>query len=64
MRVKEGRGDSVSGRSAGNSITESGRLFVLTLPVVIWYGLFCYLPMFGVFFAFKDFTPKPGQSLF
>lgn len=36
----------------------------MTLPVVIWYGLFCYLPLFGVFFAFKDFTPKPGQPLF
>ncbi len=36
----------------------------MTFPVVIWYALFCYLPLFGVFFAFKEFTPKPGQSLF
>ena len=36
----------------------------MTLPVVIWYALFCYLPLFGVAFAFKNFTPKPGQSLF
>ncbi len=36
----------------------------MTLPTVIWYGLFCYLPLFGIFFAFKDFTPVPGDSLF
>ena len=36
---------------------------MMTIPAVAWYGLFCYLPLFGIFFAFKDFTPKPGQSL-
>ena len=36
----------------------------MTLPVVIWYALFCYLPLFGIVFAFKEFTPVPGESLF
>ena len=35
----------------------------MTLPVVIWYLLFCYLPLFGIVFAFKNFTPIAGQSL-
>ena len=43
---------------------ESRQLNLMTVPVVIWYALFCYLPLFGVAFAFKDFTPKPGRSLF
>lgn len=43
---------------------ENFQLHLMTLPAVIWFGLFCYLPLFGVFFAFKDFTPKPGESLF
>jgi putative aldouronate transport system permease protein len=44
--------------------SENKQLKLMTLPVVIWYALFCYLPLFGIFFAFKNFTPKPGQSLF
>ena len=43
---------------------ENRQLTLMTLPTVIWYGLFCYLPLFGIFFAFKDFTPVPGDSLF
>lgn len=42
---------------------ENRQLTLMTLPTVIWYGLFCYLPLFGIFFAFKDFTPVPGDSL-
>ena len=42
---------------------ESRQLTLMTVPVVVWYALFCYLPLFGIAFAFKDFTPKPGQSL-
>lgn len=42
-------------------------LTILALPTSIWFILFCYLPMFGVILAFKDF--KLGgenflQSLF
>jgi putative aldouronate transport system permease protein len=42
---------------------ENRQLSLMTVPVVVWYVLFCYLPLFGIAFAFKDFTPKPGQSL-
>ena len=38
-------------------------LFLMSLPAIIWYLLFCYLPLFGIFFAFKQFTPTPGDSL-
>ncbi len=43
---------------------ENIQLTLMTIPTVIWYALFCYLPLFGIFFAFKDFTPVPGESLF
>lgn len=43
---------------------ENRQLRLMALPAIIWFGLFCYLPLFGVFFAFKEFTPKPGESLF
>ena len=42
---------------------ENRQLSLMTVPVVVWYALFCYLPLFGIAFAFKAFTPKPGQSL-
>ena len=42
---------------------ENRQLSLMTVPVVVWYALFCYLPLFGIAFAFKEFTPKPGQSL-
>lgn len=36
------------------------QLGVLTLPVVIWFIVFSYIPMFGVVLAFKNFEPLKG----
>ena len=38
-------------------------LMLMSFPALLWYGIFCYLPLFGIFFAFKTFTPRPGESL-
>ena len=35
-------------------------LYFLIIPVVIWYILFCYKPMYGVIIAFKDYRPGLG----
>ena len=35
--------------------TQDTELTLLALPTTIWYILFCFLPMFGVIIAFKDF---------
>ena len=35
-------------------------LYFLVIPVVIWYILFCYKPMYGVIIAFKDYRPGLG----
>ena len=48
---------------SGANKKESRQLNLMTLPTVIWYALFSYLPLFGIFFAFKEFTPVPGDSL-
>lgn len=39
---------------------------LLALPTAIWYLLFCYLPMFGVILAFKNYRISGGflQSVF
>ena len=37
-------------------------LTILTLPTVIWYVLFCYLPLFGIIIAFKKYRLIPGKG--
>ena len=38
------------------------QLFVLSLPTAIWYILFCYIPMFGIIIAFKNYKLAAGQG--
>jgi putative aldouronate transport system permease protein len=35
-------------------------LIIMLVPVVAWYILFCYLPMYGMVIAFKDYRPGRG----
>lgn len=37
-------------------------LTVLSLPTLLWYALFCYLPLFGIVMAFKRYRLIPGKS--
>lgn len=37
-------------------------LSILALPTTIWYILFCYLPIFGIILAFKDYKITPGAN--
>lgn len=37
-------------------------LTALSLPTVLWYVAFCYLPMFGVVIAFKNYKVAPGSG--
>ena len=32
----------------------------MVIPVLLWYAIFCYLPMYGVTLAFKTYTYKGG----
>lgn len=35
-------------------------IYLMILPVVLWYFIFCYMPMYGAQIAFKDFNPGLG----
>lgn len=58
------------GTGAGARPTLSSRLrkdlrlyagaYLLVLPVVLYYLIFCYKPMYGLMIAFKDFSPAAG----
>ena len=37
-------------------------LTLLSLPTVIWFIAFCYIPLFGIVFAFKNYKYKPGKG--
>ncbi len=35
-------------------------IYILLMPAIIYYLLFCYKPMYGAIIAFKNFTPAKG----
>lgn len=37
-------------------------LTLLSLPTVAWFIAFCYIPLFGIVFAFKNYKYKPGAG--
>lgn len=39
-------------------------LFLISLPTVIWYILFAYIPMMGLFLAFKNYRLVQGKGFF
>jgi putative aldouronate transport system permease protein len=43
-----------------NQYKKCSYLFLMLLPVLIWYVIFCYVPMYGIVLAFKDFKPVLG----
>ncbi|MBP3361652.1 MAG: sugar ABC transporter permease [Clostridia bacterium] len=38
----------------------NGTLYLMLLPVIAFYLLFCYKPMYGAIIAFKDYSPRLG----
>ena len=38
------------------------QLLLLAAPTTIWYILFCYLPIFGIIIAFKNYKVAPGKG--
>jgi len=58
-----GRKTIVQRRKKGNKWTKSdSQLTILILPTTVWYILFCFLPMFGLIIAFKDYKVTGGKS--
>ncbi|WP_257452222.1 ABC transporter permease [Paenibacillus soyae] len=35
-------------------------LFLMLVPILAWYGIFHYGPLYGIMLAFKDFSPVKG----
>ncbi len=43
-----------------NDIKKNPGLYLILLPVLIWFIIFAYTPMFGLVMAFENYTPKGG----
>ena len=55
-RIRKKRGD----QTIRNDFKRNYELYLLFLPVLIYYIIFCYWPMYGAVIAFKDFRPGLG----
>ena len=47
-------------RKLGAKIGRSKYLILMIIPAVIFYIVFCYVPMYGILMAFQKFNPKVG----
>ena len=47
-------------RKLGGKIGRSKYLIIMILPAIVFYLLFCYVPMYGVLMAFQNYKPKRG----
>ncbi len=45
---------------ARRSIIRDWRLYVMLLPALLWLIIFCYVPMYGILMAFKDYRVSKG----
>lgn len=48
------------GRVVSKDFKRNYFVYLLVLPVVAYYAIFCYLPMYGLQIAFKDFNIAAG----
>ena len=47
-------------RKLGGRIARSKYLILMIIPVIVFYIVFCYVPMYGILMAFQKFNPKVG----
>ena len=47
-------------RKLGSRILRDKYLIMMIIPAIIFYIVFCYVPMYGVLMAFQKFNPKAG----
>lgn len=47
-------------RRVGKDLMKHADAYIMVIPVIIVYILFCYKPMYGIIIAFKDYSPSAG----
>lgn len=44
----------------GKCFKANWQIYIMILPALVFYTLFCYEPMYGAIIAFKDYSPRAG----
>ena len=57
---KQAHQNKISGNSFVKDMIKEKYLHLMVLPIIAWLVIFCYIPMFGVQIAFKDFMFNKG----
>ena len=60
MTVRLSKSKAPLGRRFLRAVTKYWQLYLLFLPVLAWYIIFCYMPMGGVSIAFRKFSVIRG----
>lgn len=47
-------------RAVGRYVWKHKYLYLMLVPAIVYYVIFCYVPMYGITIAFKDFSPMAG----
>ena len=55
-----GKGRKFSKAHIAKDWRQNKALYVILLPVLLYFLIFCYLPMFGLVIAFQDYSPALG----
>ena len=48
------------GHTAKLRFKKSGFLIAMIIPAIVFYAIFCYVPMYGILMAFQKYYPKLG----
>lgn len=63
MKIKQQKSACAKRRDAGKyflAMKKNYELYILFIPVLVYYILFCYVPMTGLVLAFKNYMPRLG----
>ena len=60
MQGQKGKFFSGATRSIGRELSKNKYIYIMLLPVFIYYIMFHYVPMAGVLIAFQDYSPRRG----
>ena len=57
VKLKKGKGRFAQ---FGKYLVANWQIYLMILPALVFYTLFCYKPMYGAIIAFKDYSPRVG----
>lgn len=62
LTIKHGTGAMQTGfrRRLAKTLSQNKYLFIMITPVLLYYAIFCYGPIYGAIIAFKDFDVSKG----